>query len=254
MKDSLLNSENYLPPTERQLSMKRSKSRSLTVSLMYRLIRFGTVIFGKDGMARLNLNASRLFGRFAFEFSSEQYGENFHNVSMALSEDILRRYIPDGGSVLDVGCGYGRASRLAAKYADSVTGIDYDVDLIDIATRMTTSKNVEYVHGDVTKDLGGQKFGLVLLIHVIEHIDDADEILKTLLDVSNTIVVEVPDFESDPLNLVRFDQGLQFYSDADHVREYTEKILTDQLTRNGWKIIETRKNGGAVLAVAEALT
>jgi len=61
----------------------------------------------------------------------------------------------------------------------------------------------------------------------------------------------VPDFESDPLNIVRLAEGCAFYSDADHVREYTEEILNAQLTRNGWVVLENRKSGGAVLAVAE---
>ena len=141
---------------------------------------------------------------------------------------------------------------MAAKSAASAIGIDYDDKLLEIAKKQTNEKNIQYIHGDVTKDLGGQKFGLALLIHVIEHIDNPDKMLQTLHDISDKIIVEVPDFESDPLNLVRFDLGLQFYSDGDHVREYTENILTDQLTRNGWNLLELKKKGGAVQAVAEA--
>ena len=251
MGNSLLKSNGYVLPTERQLSMARAKPRSFTVPIMYRLFHACNALFGADRMLRLTLNASRVFARFAFELSSSSYGENFANASLALSEEILSRHIPYGGTVLDVGCGYGRACRLAAKSAASIVGIDYDRILLEIARKQTPEKNVDYVHGDVTNYLGGQKFSLVLLIHVIEHIDDADMILKTLQGISNKIIVEVPDFESDPLNCVRFDLGLQFYSDGDHVREYTERILTDQLTRNGWTIIEIKKNGGAVLAVAE---
>ena len=141
---------------------------------------------------------------------------------------------------------------MAAKFAASVVGIDHDGSLIEIARKKTTEKNVAYVHGDLNQYIGGQKFDLVLLVHVIEHIDDPDKLLKTLHEITDKIIVEVPDFEGDPLNLVRFDLGLQFYSDGDHVREYTEKILADQLTRNGWTLLELRKKGGAVLAVAEA--
>lgn len=106
--------------------------------------------------------------------------------------------------------------------------------------------------GDVTKDLHDEKFDLALLLHVIEHIDEADRILNELKTVPSMIIVEVPDFEQDALNYVRLKQNLPFYSDGDHVREYTEEILVDQLTRNGCDVIETRKNGGAVLAVAES--
>jgi SAM-dependent methyltransferase len=252
MDETLLSSNRYTSPTERQLSMDRIKPRSMTAGIMYRLVHVGNTVFGADRMTKLMLSLSRLFARFAFELSSASYGERFHNRSLALSEEILSRQIPSGGTVLDVGCGYGRASRMAAKFAASVTGIDHAEDLLEMARTQTTETNVEYIQGDVTTDLGGRKFGLALLIHVIEHIDDPDKMLQTLHEVSNKIIVEVPDFESDPLNLVRFEMGLQFYSDGDHVREYTEKILVDQLTRNGWKVLELRKNGGAVLAVSEA--
>jgi SAM-dependent methyltransferase len=250
MTDSLINSEDYQPPGEERLAFARAKPRSVAVGVMYRFIRIGSAVFGKRAMLRLALNASRLFGRFAFELSSETYGERFHNRAMALSEDILRRHIPRNGTALDVGCGQGRACRMAAKFAAAVTGIDYDNSLIDAARRMTSAENVEYVHGDVTRDLGGRRFDLALLIHVIEHIDDADKILSELRSAADKLIVEVPDIESDTLNLVRLDLGQPFYSDGDHVREYTEKILADQLTRNGWTIVETRKNGGAILAVA----
>ncbi|MFN0277449.1 MAG: class I SAM-dependent methyltransferase [Pyrinomonadaceae bacterium] len=252
MGETLLKTKFYVPPTETQLSMTRVKPRPMSVGLMYRLFHAGQALFGAKKMTKLALNASRLFARFAFELSSASYGESFHNVSIALSEEVLSRHIPSGGTVLDVGCGYGRACRMAAKFAASVIGIDHDGKLLETARTQTSEKNVEFVHGDITTELGGQKFDLVLLLHVIEHIEEPNRLLQTLHGISNKIVVEVPDFESDPLNLVRFDLGLQFYSDGDHVREYTEKILTDQLTRNGWTPIELRKKGGAVLAVAEA--
>ena len=245
-------SKTFAEPTEQQLSMDREKKRSLTVGLMYRVMRFGSAIFGRERMLRLSLNTSRLFGRFAFEMSSEAHGERFHNLAMALSEDILKAHIPAGGSLLDVGCGQGRASRMAAKYASRVVGIDYDEHLIRQAREATTDKNVEYIHGDVTENVGGQKFDVAMLIHVIEHIDDADKILQSLAAVAKKLIVEVPDFQSDPLNVVRLEQRLPYYSDGDHVREYTESILIDQLTRNGWTILETRKKGGAVLVVATA--
>jgi len=252
MRETLLTSVGHTPPTEAQLSMDRVKPRSMTVGVMYRVFHAGNALFGETRMTKFSLNASRLFSRFAWELSSERYGETFANRSIALSEEILRRHIPSGGTVLDVGCGYGRACRMAAGFAGSVIGIDHDGGLIERARIETTAKNVEYIHGDLTNELAGRKFDLVLMIHVIEHIEEPDKLLQTLHSVTNKIIVEVPDFENDPLNLVRFDLGLQFYSDGDHVREYTEEILVDQLNRNGWTLVERRKKGGAVLAVAEA--
>ncbi len=237
--------------SESALSMTREKRVSPLVGLAYRGIRTGKRIIGRERLLRLTLDGSRWFSRFAFELSGEIYGGRFHNHAKALSEELLREVIPSGGSVIDIGCGNGRWCEVAAKYASRVVGIDYSEELIESARDKSEHENVEYMVGDVTTDLHGQEFNVALLLHVIEHVDDSDKLLSELKSVANKLIVEVPDFAQDSLNLVRLEQGLSFYSDADHVREYTQEILDDQLQRNGWKIVSHRKNGGAVLAVAE---
>lgn len=236
--------------SEEALSMPREKQVSLTTRLGYRLTNLGKKVVGRERLLRFYLNNSWLFWRFAFELSGELYDSRFHNHSKALSEDFLKKHIPENGSVIDVGCGVGRWCRIASKYAGKVVGIDYSPDLIADAESRTDAENITFLVGDATKDLNDEKFDLALLLHVIEHIDDADKILKDLQNVASKLIVEVPDFEHDPLNYVRLKQDLPFYSDGDHVREYTLDILTTQLERNGWTILENYKNGGAVLAVA----
>jgi hypothetical protein len=89
------------------------------------------------------------------------------------------------------------------------------------------------------------------VIHVLEHIEDSDRFLRELQNITAKAIIEVPDFESDPLNWVRWKVKTPFYSDADHVREYTEDILIGQLERAGWNVLETKKHGAALLVVAE---
>ncbi|MFN0140821.1 MAG: class I SAM-dependent methyltransferase [Pyrinomonadaceae bacterium] len=237
--------------SEEALAMPRAKHVSLTTKLAYRLTDLCKKLFGRQRTLRFFLRGSRLFWRFAFEISGEIYDSRFHNHAKALSEDILKRHILANGSVIDVGCGVGRWCRIASKYADKVVGIDYSQSLIDEARRRTQKENVTFLVGDVTTDLKNEKFDLALLLHVIEHLDDADRILQELKSVASKIIVEVPDFEQDSLNYVRLEQNLAFYSDGDHVREYTLDILQQQLERNDWRVVETFKNGGAVLAVAD---
>ncbi|MFN7948475.1 MAG: class I SAM-dependent methyltransferase [Blastocatellia bacterium] len=50
----------------------------------------------------------------------------YQQSALALSEDILRRYVPENGLVIDIGCGTGRWCRATARYAAKVTGIDLD--------------------------------------------------------------------------------------------------------------------------------
>lgn len=234
-----------------QLEMKREKPRSLPVSLSYRAASLGRRVLGRERMLRFFLNGSRLLWLFGFELSGAIYDKAFHNQTKALSEDFLRRSIPQNGSVIDIGCGPGRWCEVASKYAASVVGIDNDESLIRWARQESSAENIEYVVGDITRDLGNRSFDLALLTHVIEHFDDAGGLLRDIRRIAEKLIVEVPDFENDPLNWVRLRQGCQFYTDADHVREYTLDTLTVQVENNGWRVVESRKSGGSVLVLAE---
>ena len=44
--------------------------------------------------------------------------------------------------------------------------------------------------------------------------------------------------------------GTVLVSDADHVREYTERTLLDTLATSGWEVESIRKRGGVIAAVA----
>ena len=90
------------------------------------------------------------------------------------TKDLIR-----GEKVLDLGCGAGRLSLFAAKYAKKVFGIDYIEKAIDYANNfaeMTNSKNVTFQVGDL--DLfKNEKFGVILISDVLQHVNNP---LKTL--------------------------------------------------------------------------
>lgn len=230
--------------------MTRAKSSLWIIALSYRIKRLSQELLGGRRVLRFCLNASWLLRRFAFELSCEMFGESFQKSTLALSGKILREWIPSGGSVVDIGCGTGRWCREAARHARHVVGIDYDTSSIEAARSLYPEPNIEYIVGDVTRDLADRTFDVGLLVHVIEHIDDVDSLLQALRKLISILVVEVPDFEADCLNLVRKKLHCPYYSDGDHVREYTLTILRQHLERNGWAIRYSEHRGGAILAVA----
>lgn len=237
---------------EADLAMPRAKPRSLLISVAYRLMKLGRLALGRRRLLRLCLNAGWLSRQFAYELSGEVFGPSFHCSAMALSEDALQQVIPQGGSVIDIGCGTGRWCRIAARHAGKVVGIDRNAESIMAARRLSQADNIEYVVGDITEGLTSRKFDVALLIHVLEHVDKVDPLLAAVCRIASTLVVEVPDFEADPLNSVRRNLGCRYYSDGDHVREYTVTMLREQLERNGWKIRYHGYHGGAILAIAQS--
>lgn len=237
---------------ERDISFPREKPRWLALSIGYRLMRLTRAVFGDRRALRWFLNAQWLFWRFSYETTVEYYGGAFSDTTYSVRGDLIRELLPRGGAVIDIGCGGGRLSRMAAPYASRVLGIDYDPRNIAAATADNTFPHVEFRLGDVTAVLPGEVFDLALLVAVLEHIEDVDQLLAQIHRVARRLVVEVPDFDADPLNLVRRDLGCVWYTDADHVREYTRPVLHQHLERNGWRPIRWESRGGMMLVVAEA--
>jgi ubiquinone/menaquinone biosynthesis C-methylase UbiE len=59
--------------------------------------------------------------------------------------------LPAGARVLDVPCGQGRHAHLLAEAGYDVDGLDYSADLLSVARKRGTAKNLRYVRGDMRK-------------------------------------------------------------------------------------------------------
>ena len=207
-------------------------------------------VLGASKSTKWLLDASWVISRLAFEASGEMFGNEFHNGSLATNPEILKTIISSKSRVIDVGCGTGRWSRVVSEFDCEVLGIDYSAK--DISTARSLGGNVRYLEFDATKkieDLG--KFDYVLLIHVLEHIDSPELLLREVRGNCSKLVIEVPDHESNALNWTRRKLGRSYYSDADHVREYSLDLITNQLKATSWKTTFLLQKGGAIFILAE---
>src|SRR5687767_5937070 len=94
--------------SDEQLAMPRQKPRRLTVSLSYRAAHLALRFLGSERSLRFFLNAARLSWQFAFELSGELYDRAFHTQTKALNAELLARWVPPNGTVIDIGRGSGR--------------------------------------------------------------------------------------------------------------------------------------------------
>jgi SAM-dependent methyltransferase len=226
--------------------MLRAKQRLFWIRSAYLVKRISLTVLPQSFLMRFCLNTAWLSHRFAHELVSSVYGSEFHNASFGISEELLRSVIKPSDSVLDVGCGYGRWSHLCAEFAREVVGIDYDPANIAAAQRNAPA-NCRFALGDVTKDLYGT-FDVAILSHLLEHIEESVGFLKLIH--ARRIVVEVPDFNSNPLNAMRETLQLPFYSDADHIREYTKESLRSDLASANWTVESIESRNGSLVAIA----
>jgi len=107
-------------------------------------------------------------------------------------------------SVLDIGCAHGHYSiRIARKYPNSkVKGIDINEKELDVG-RLVKKKfglnNLNFEKRDICAGLIGEKYELVLLLQVIEHLKYDGAVLKEIRNMINDnghLIITAPNLES----------------------------------------------------------
>lgn len=237
-------------PTEAELSFPRHKPNSLAVAAVYRLQPAIERVVGRRRRLTWLLDMEKLFWRLAYEAAGAAYGDGFQNQVLAVPAETLADWLPKDARVLDFGCGHGRAARMIAPMVREVVGIDVEARKIALARAQNTCANARFEVGDARAMLA-ERFDVVVLLHVIEHIEDPVRLLGEIGRLAPRVIVEVPLFDRDPLNAVRLDVGADFSSDADHVREYTQALLARQLDQAGWTIRDWSRGAISIAAVAE---
>jgi 2-polyprenyl-3-methyl-5-hydroxy-6-metoxy-1,4-benzoquinol methylase len=100
---------------------------------------------------------------------------------MRLLEGVFERLHLDGKSVLDVGCGSGQVSLLAASMGARVHGIDIAPGMLalarEAAERSGLSARARFVEGDVSRDALPEA-DVVLLVGVIEYYRDFEALIQ----------------------------------------------------------------------------
>jgi len=150
----------------------------------------------------------------------------------ARSERIVDRLLnlvplPSTGIALDIGCGNGAMLRSLSRGFPNWR-------LIGTELNTRHKAEVESIPGVIrleTRPLEDlkEKFDLITLLHVLEHIPDPSRILRTLIDrleSSGRLLIQVPNLCKNPFDLLI----------ADHCSHFTRGSLTHLFLRNGYKI------------------
>lgn len=151
--------------------------------------------------------------------------------------------------VLDVGCGNGALAFDVAKKAKKVFGIDIDEGSIEIAKEKYRSDNVEYVVGDATKDLPLQKYDVVILSNVLEHIENRIEFLSKVKGLAPKILIRVPMIDRDWIVPYKKELGVEWRLDKTHFIEYTMESFKEELKKVGLIINEYSIQFGEIWAI-----
>lgn len=142
--------------------------------------------------------------------------------------------------VLDIGCGNGALTLDLAKKVKKVIGIDLNKDNIRIARKNYSASNIEYLVGDVTKCLAEgkfeEKFDVIILSNVLEHVKKRVELLKKIKNLTPKILIRVPMVNRDWITLYKKELGIEWRSDKTHYIEYTLNSFQEELQKADLKI------------------
>lgn len=208
----------------------RKKSRNIPLGIIYRI--FKLIPVSSELKIKLSLNLAWIFERLSNELSFKCILPNKHPVK-TFSTDFLLSNIRTNDVVLDLGCAVGEISFIIAQKAKEVVGIDYNEKSINIAKQTYSTNNLSFICDEASKFLESNKkgFDILILSHILEHLDNPKEFLLSFKNYFDYIYLEVPDFDRTYLNYYRKELGLyNIYSDNDHVSEFDRNEIKNILT------------------------
>ena len=170
-------------------------------------------------------------------------------VSKYSSHYYARKMVGTNQDVLDIGCGEGFFGTQLAKAGNRVTGID------NLETPAENSAFERYFSADLDgniapaiQELRGKRFDRVLLLDVLEHLKNPEQILDqchAVVKKEGCLVVSLPNVANVAVRLMllfaRFDYSERGILDRTHLRFFTRKTARRLLEENGYSILEEKE-------------
>ncbi len=245
--------ESRVPPGV--VSMPRTKPRHLGVSLAYCLYRALRRVAPKRWLLRALLDAEWITRQVAWDcvWSTLPPEDALQRTRPHVIEFLEQAVVP-GASVIDLGGGTGVVSRLAARRAARVLYVDRSAINARVARRECDgATNISFEIGEALEVLRARgPFDVALMLHVLGFNEDPVALFETVRRWAQRVIVEVPDFDADPLNGVRLVEARPCYHDELYVVEFSRDGLQACLEAAGWRVTRIDARDGALLALADA--
>lgn len=169
--------------------------------------------------------------------------------------DYFIKNIEENSKVLDVGCGYGYvAFKIAEKVKDStIYGVDRVDEKILFANQEYKLPNLNFFCNDVTKSEFSEKYDIIILSNIIEHIDKRIDFIKSLINncEPKKILFRIPDFKRSWYLPLKKELGINYFSDAEHFIEPTYEEFENEINLAGLKIVDSKIVWGEIWSVCE---
>jgi len=167
------------------------------------------------------------------------------------------RNINEGESVIDIGCGNGFLSYDIVTNVKNIKlfGIDLNKSNIEYAKKNFQHPNLKFVVGNALTDLPDEKFDVVVLSNVLEHIEHRVEFLLQIRNklAPSKYLIRVPLFERDWRVPLMKELGLDYRLDRTHYIEYTQEAFFVELEKAGLRAETHEIRWGEIWAVLKPI-
>jgi len=234
---------------ESDLSLNKQNFRILEF-WVYRGLRMLLLPFGRKLSVKIAVRLHWIFRHLAIAVSSNEYGTDFLNSRSAIIQgNFLKLYVSPGNSVVDVACGTARYLPILSKIGE-VSYLGIDSSPIHVSRNIRDYPNVQFVLADGLQPGTIPNCDVIIASHFIEHLDKPLDFLLDIKSLCGKVIIEVPDFFADPVNIVAFRVDAPWWTDTDHRREYSERLIDALLLQSGYTILAKKFSGGTIAVVA----
>jgi ubiquinone/menaquinone biosynthesis C-methylase UbiE len=172
-----------------------------------------------------------------YDQNVDEYIKNTTNLQNKDWIDKFISYLPKNGSVLDIGCAYGRDTNFFASKKYVTTGIDLSQKMIDKAKESVPDVKF-FVMNMLELDFEDNAFDGVWCSATLLHLKKADAIkslkeIKRVLKVNGVLYFNLKEGEGEKtINDDRYDNAKKFYA------YYNEKEIKDILSEQSFELLD----------------
>lgn len=202
-------------------------------------------------LLQLNNQLYALTGKLACN-----YGDGLHPKHRLMKyHDFFVNRLSSGERVIDIGCGNGALSYDMAELGGAlVTGVELNELSLVEAKKRYSHEHVQYVHGDVLKDLPDESFDVAVMSNVLEHLENRVDFLREaqLKLKPKKWLLRVPLYERDWRVPLMDEIDIDYRLDSTHFIEYTQEQFAQELDQAGLEIIYQEIRWGEIWCQAMA--
>lgn len=187
------------------------------------------------------LKEAEMLNRYSDDnyFSSEDLGYTSYSDQEKSLQATFARFLRKlhkkgltGGSLLEVGCGYGYLLEEATPFFDKRTGVEFSQSAAERAKQVAD----QVYCGDIDQLHPDERYNCIILTHVLEHIYRPKEFLKKLIShlmPGGSLVVAVPDMGS--FWRLAMQRRWPSFKIPEHILFFNRRSLFQIMTETGLK-------------------